>query len=294
MARMLKADVEAAREGAEGALGGEGAEALIDQEALGELVSGSEGEEEAPPPAAQGAAEEGESAPEGAKEASGRKRLTARERLELFRRLNASVERARIRARRALSRQRADVFSVVMEVTLRDQAVQDAFLRSFVAVDACAARLEGEVELSLIGRKKREALAGQLESMARAFRDEQARYLEAARELSARLLAGVESEALVLPVVEAPFKERVYVHSPIALLVVRALADADAIVAELETLRWNGLRRASEVNEERRRIQREAARIGKFAFRTSLLLDQARRRLARQAGDPQPAPAGGA
>lgn len=284
MARMLDAAEEARTEGAE---------ALIDQEALGELVSGSEGEEEAPP-AAQGAAEEGESAPEGAPEAAGRRRLTARERLELFRRLNASVERARIRARRALSRQRADAFSVVMEVTLRDQAVQDAFLRSFVAVDACAARLEGEVELSLIGRKKREALAGQLESMARAFRDEQARYLEAARELSARLLAGVESEALVLPVVEAPFKERVYVHSPIALLVVRALADADAIVAELETLRWNGLRRASEVNEERRRIQREAARIGKFAFRTSLLLDQARRRLARQAGDPRPAPAGGA
>lgn len=284
MARMLDAAEEARTEGAE---------ALIDQEALGELVSGSEGEEEAPP-AAQGAAEEGAPAPEGAPEAAGRRRLTARERLELFRRLNASVERARLRARRALSRQRADAFSVVMEVTLRDQAVQDAFLRSFVAVDACAARLEGEVELSLIGRKKREALAGQLESMARAFRDEQARYLEAARELSARLLAGVESEALVLPVVEAPFKERVYVHSPIALLVVRALADADAIVAELETLRWNGLRRASEVNEERRRIQREAARIGKFAFRTSLLLDQARRRLARQAGDPRPEPAGGA
>lgn len=254
------------------------------EEGLAALMSEDGGEDgSAQDEEARRSAPGGEGAPRKARE----------DRLAILRAINGAVERARRRAQRALSRQRGDAYSAVVEIAIRDRAVWDAFLRSFVATDVCASRLEGEMDLSLIGRTKRAALAAQLEEMVDAFRADQAQYLGAARELAARLLQGVEGEELIVPVVEAPVRERLYVHSPISMKLVRALQDADAMIAELETLRWNGLRRASEVNEERSRIRREAARIGRFAYRTTIHLRHAARVVAARRAQPSQA-AGGA
>lgn len=220
------------------------------------------------------------------------------DKVAILRKINAAVERARRRALRALTRQSVNAYAAVVEISIRDRAVWDAFLRCFVAVDVCATRLESELDLSLVGRRQREALAAQLDGMAQSFREDQKRYLEVARELAARLLQGAEAEELIVPMVEAPFRERVYVHSPISMKIVHAIQDADAMIAELETLRWNGLRRASEVNEERARIRRDAARIGRFAYRTTIHLRKAAAVVAARRAQPEPRsaerdPAGG-
>lgn len=194
----------------------------------------------------------------------------------------------RRRALEALERQRSDVFSVPLQIVIRDVAVWDAFLRSFVAVDTCAMALEMRtLAFDPIGEKTRRRLMEELERRVTEFHDEQHRYLDAAKALAGRLLESMAQEDVVVPVVENPKSERVLAHSPVSRKLIDALRNADAIMAELETLRWNGLRKSSELEEERKRIVRSAAGIGRWAagmvFRIEGIRNMARPKKSDQA-----------
>ena len=203
-----------------------------------------------------------------------------------MRQINASIERVRRRALDALERQRSDVFSVPVQIVIRDVAVWDAFLRSFVAVDTCAMALEMRtLAVDPIGEKTRRRLMGELERRVEEFHDEQRRYLDAAKALAGRLLESMAQEDVIVPVVESPRKERVLAHSPVSRKLIDALRSADAIMAELETLRWNGLRKTSELEEERKRIVRSAADIGRWATGTVFRIESIRNMARPKKGD---------